>query len=256
MTTLSSSGGGNTKIFGDMTFGSAMQGMNLGATTLGFGYTNGEGGRSLELSSTFAPPTMMETIRLGAMGLNPTAQNPALALHGIASAGILQLTIPDRLHSGSGGPLGAAARQALIRTQLGRALSSARAGQISAVEGLLNIETLTRVAQAVTEDGKEATDKAGADGKGKSASKAGTGGQLPDPEDEKKKFANNPKNSGDTSFKPIGSKGARENLEDGSIWEKDTSSHGGEQWKRWPNKRSWEKGEKPNSVWPDGRVRK
>lgn len=175
---------GDTNVFGDMTFGSAMQNMNLGATTLGFGYTTGEGGRSLELSSTFVPPTMMETIRLGAMGLNPTAQNPALALHGIASAGILQLTTPDRLHSG---PLGAAARQALIRTQLGRALSSARAGQISAVEGLLNIETLTRVVQAVTEDGKEATDKAGADLKGKSSAKTGgPKGQLPDPDKDKK----------------------------------------------------------------------
>ena len=44
--------------------------------------------------------------------------------------------------------------------------------------------------------------------------------------------------------------------EDGSIWEKDTSSHGGEQWKRWPSKKSWQKGKKTQSIWPDGRVRK
>jgi len=30
----------------------------------------------------------------------------------------------------------------------------------------------------------------------------------------------------------------------------------GSQWKRWPDKRSWEKGETPNSIWPDGRIRK
>jgi len=43
---------------------------------------------------------------------------------------------------------------------------------------------------------------------------------------------------------------------DSSIWEKDDSRHGGEQFKCWENKRSWEHGEKPNSLWPDGRIRK
>lgn len=48
---------------------------------------------------------------------------------------------------------------------------------------------------------------------------------------------------------------------DGSVWERDTAGHGnrdgeGSQWKRWPNKRDWSKGKTPNSIWPDGRIRK
>ncbi|SIR02135.1 RHS repeat-associated core domain-containing protein [Marinobacterium stanieri] len=72
-------------------------------------------------------------------------------------------------------------------------------------------------------------------------------------------YPNNPDNS---DFDRInGGKGAKLNPEDGSVWERDKSQHGsrqgdGSQWKRWPNKRSWEKGEKPNSIWPDGRIRK
>ncbi len=42
------------------------------------------------------------------------------------------------------------------------------------------------------------------------------------------------------------------NIKDGSIWEKDTSSHGGKQWKRWINEKSYDKGEKPNSIWAEG----
>jgi len=72
-------------------------------------------------------------------------------------------------------------------------------------------------------------------------------------------YPNNPDNS---DFDRINSgKGAKLNPEDGSVWERDKSQHGsrdgdGDQWKRWPDKRSWEKGEKPKSIWPDGRVRK
>lgn len=48
---------------------------------------------------------------------------------------------------------------------------------------------------------------------------------------------------------------------DGSVWERDTSGHGnrdgeGSQWKRWSNKRDWSRGRTPNSIWPDGRIRK
>ena len=46
------------------------------------------------------------------------------------------------------------------------------------------------------------------------------------------------------------------NKKDKSYWEKDRSSHGGRQYKRWPNIKDKEKGKKPNSIWPDGRVRK
>ncbi|UXY15344.1 hypothetical protein N8I74_18865 [Chitiniphilus purpureus] len=68
-------------------------------------------------------------------------------------------------------------------------------------------------------------------------------------------YPDNPDTAPD-DFEPIkGSKGKRCKT-DGSVWERDTSSHGGDQWKRWSDKKSWEKGKVPNSVWPDGRVRK
>jgi filamentous hemagglutinin len=57
-------------------------------------------------------------------------------------------------------------------------------------------------------------------------------------------------------FDPIRGTPAKKNGEDGSIWEKDTSKHGGEQWKRWPDRKSWERGDTPTSVWTDGRIRK
>ncbi|AYC31780.1 RHS repeat protein [Pseudomonas cavernae] len=68
-------------------------------------------------------------------------------------------------------------------------------------------------------------------------------------------YPENPDNSRD-KFRPVKGTGAKVNSDDGSVWERDTSSHGGDQWKRWPDKKSWEKGKTPNSVWPDGRVRK
>ena len=65
-----------------------------------------------------------------------------------------------------------------------------------------------------------------------------------------------PANPDNTKFPPIKGTGAKVNPEDGSVWERDTSGHGGDQWKRWPDRKSWERGNAPNSVWPDGRVRK
>jgi len=67
-------------------------------------------------------------------------------------------------------------------------------------------------------------------------------------------YPDNPDGAPD-KFRPIsGSRGKQ--CEDGSVWERDTSSHGGDQWKRWPDRKSWEKGKTPNSIWPDGRIRK
>lgn len=51
-------------------------------------------------------------------------------------------------------------------------------------------------------------------------------------------------------------KGGGKVCDDGSVWDKDHSSHGGDQWKRWPNGKDFDKGRKPTSVWPDGRIRK
>ncbi|MEP2946472.1 MAG: hypothetical protein ABJN11_10705 [Lentilitoribacter sp.] len=43
--------------------------------------------------------------------------------------------------------------------------------------------------------------------------------------------------------------------DNGSIWEKDYSQHGGTKWKRWPNQKAWEKGRGRESVRGDGSTR-
>lgn len=76
-------------------------------------------------------------------------------------------------------------------------------------------------------------------------------------------YPENPDNTR-SKFPPIkGAKGknGRQCTDDGSVWERDHANHGGRdgdgsQWKRWPDKRSWEKGGPSNSIWPDGRIRK
>ncbi|UVT15737.1 MAG: RHS repeat-associated core domain-containing protein [Nitrospira sp.] len=68
-------------------------------------------------------------------------------------------------------------------------------------------------------------------------------------------YPDNPKTAPE-KFKKIRKSKGKQCIDDGSVWEPDTSGHGGDQWKRWPDKGSWEKGETPTSVWPDGRIRK
>ncbi|WP_416348525.1 RHS repeat-associated core domain-containing protein [Glaciimonas sp. Gout2] len=73
-------------------------------------------------------------------------------------------------------------------------------------------------------------------------------------------YPNNPDRPGRSKFRPINGTPGKQ-CDDDSIWERDKSGHGnrdgdGSQWKRWPNKEAWERGDTPNSVWPDGRVRK
>ena len=74
-----------------------------------------------------------------------------------------------------------------------------------------------------------------------------------DTEDDSVVYPDNP-DSAPEKFRP--KRGGGKVCEDGSVWDKDRTSHGGEQWKRWPSVRDYEKGNKPTSVWPDGRVRK
>jgi YD repeat-containing protein len=68
-------------------------------------------------------------------------------------------------------------------------------------------------------------------------------------------YPDNPDVVKDKFIRITGTK-AKQSKDDGSVWAKDTSNHGGDQWKRWPNRKSWEKGNTPNSIWPDGRIRK
>ncbi|MFL9951617.1 RHS repeat-associated core domain-containing protein [Paraburkholderia agricolaris] len=72
-------------------------------------------------------------------------------------------------------------------------------------------------------------------------------------------YPNNPDESAER-FKNIPGTPGKQCL-DGSVWERDKSGHGnregdGSQWKRWPNRKSWENGRTPQSIWPDGRIRK
>jgi RHS repeat-associated protein len=43
---------------------------------------------------------------------------------------------------------------------------------------------------------------------------------------------------------------------DNSVWDRDGTNHGGQQWKRWRDEKSLDRGDKPTSIWPNGRVRK
>ena len=150
-----------------MTFGSAMQNMNLGATTLGFDYRSGEGGRSLGLSSTFTPPTLMESVQLGAMGINPAAPSAALGLHMGASAGILQLTA----HQGKMNAANVSKAIRGVRSAAAVGTPSTTSGRITATEAFIK-----GFREAFDLD--EESD-AKAEGEGKSV--AGTGGDGEDP---------------------------------------------------------------------------
>ena len=90
---------------------------------------------------------------------------------------------------------------------------------------------------------------------------AGTGAPMPDGEpsedwDDKNKYANNPDKQKKNFTKIKGKRGGYKG-KDGSIWSKDRTKHGGEQWKRWDNLKDFEnKNVKPKSIWPNGRIRK
>lgn len=64
----------------------------------------------------------------------------------------------------------------------------------------------------------------------------------------------------DRKYRKIRGTPTRECKEDGSIWEPNKGKGHGDidgekQWKRWPDKKSWERGDNPESIWPDGRIR-
>lgn len=77
----------------------------------------------------------------------------------------------------------------------------------------------------------------------------------PDDWDDGNKYANNPDKQ-NKHFTKVRGRNALKG-KDGSIWSKDKSGHGGEQWKRWDNFKDFENPNiKPKSIWPDGRLRK
>ncbi len=81
-------------------------------------------------------------------------------------------------------------------------------------------------------------------------------GNTPNSEDPNNlgPYKDNP-NRSPQQFRNIRS-GLKQHIDDGSIWSKDRTSHGGEQWKRWDNIKSYERGDRPTSIWADGWIRK
>lgn len=70
-------------------------------------------------------------------------------------------------------------------------------------------------------------------------------------------YPDNPDSSPD-NFSPVKGRKGKQNNNDGSVWERDHSRHGGDQWKRWKDRRNYDNNPRnpDNSIWPDGRVRK
>jgi hypothetical protein len=90
--------GGTTNIGGSISFSSMGNNMNFGNTRIGFDYSRGDGGGSLGLTSKFTPPSLMESVQMGTLGIDSTKNNSALNLHMLSSAAILQMTAPKQLN--------------------------------------------------------------------------------------------------------------------------------------------------------------
>ena len=90
--------GGTTNIGGSISFSSMGNNMNFGSNTIGFDYSRGDSGGSLGLTSKFTPPSLVESVQMGTLGIDPTKSNSALNLHTLSSAAILQMTAPKQLN--------------------------------------------------------------------------------------------------------------------------------------------------------------
>ena len=215
--------------------------------SLGGNYSHSNSDHSLKLYSSYNAPSLLEQVRQGVHGINHITMDPNLALHKFSSAAILQMTAPrDRMN------------MAIVRDLLNVSKLS-QLGESSMTSGIIIFkDALVRDFKKAHFD--ESEQKIQEKNDGAKSTTGGPNGEDPDDEKNKKKgevkFPDNPdKKPGD--FKPAGKRtGAKENKDDGSVWDKDNSNHGGEQWKRWRRKKDWENGETPNSIWPDGTVRK
>jgi len=111
------------------------------------------------------------------------------------------------------------------------AIAASRSGSLSKLVGVLRgVEAL----ENILHNGSGENDSAGRKGDG---SNKGSSSEEPgEPKDSKGKidFPDRPDNS---PHKNLRGTSAKELEKDGSIWDKDTSRHGGEQWKRWNNRK-------------------
>ncbi|MBP9829649.1 MAG: hypothetical protein KBD04_06445 [Proteobacteria bacterium] len=156
--------------------------MNLGSTTMGFNYTTGDSGRSIDLYSTHVPTSFSDSIRIGAAtGINTASiTTPSLMMHMAASSAILQLT--DRQGKMN-------AREVLdktykaykvlrgVRSATTTGASSTTSGRITATEALIKGFKET---YGLDEEEKNS------DAKSSSSNTTTGGGMGEDPDDPKK----------------------------------------------------------------------
>ena len=149
---------------------------------MGFNYTTGDSGRSIDLYSTHVPISLADSIRIGAAtGINTASiTTPSLMMHMAASSAILQLT--DRQGKMN-------AREVLdktykaykvlrgVRSATTTGASSTTSGRITATEALIKGFKET---YGLDEEEKNSDAKS-------SSSSATTGGPMGDPDDEEGK---------------------------------------------------------------------
>ncbi len=146
---------------------------------MGFNYTTGEAGRSIDLYSTHAPTSFADSIRIGAATGIDTASitTPSLMMYMAASNAILQLT--DRQGKMNVGTVLDKAYKVLrgVRSATSTGASSTTSGKITATEALIKGFKETH---GLDEEEKNADAKS-------SSSNATTGGGMgEDPNDPKK----------------------------------------------------------------------
>ena len=167
--------GGVSSVVGSVTLSSMMGGMQAGGVTLGFDFRSGDGGRSLDLQSTYTPTSLAEFVRLGARGVDPMQTSSALSMHMAASAMILQVTAPRVLHADK------VIRGAIFAVdKLEKLYQAAKL----ATTPLRTIGTLGDPSQLLKDAPGDSKGDAKSEKKDGAGSAAGTGGPLPDPEDD------------------------------------------------------------------------
>ena len=185
--------GGTTNIGGSINFSSMGNNMNFGNTTLGFGYSRGDGVGSMKLTSTYTPPSLMEQVRMGTLGIEPTKNNSVLDLHMLSGAAILQMTTPKQLNINMGGLIIQGGIETIkkapqIIDKLRKVYQAGKLLESSTTSGIL------RTGNVLNETGEKDKEKCQEESKSNTL----TGGQLPDPDDEDPKKKHTKLKDGDS----------------------------------------------------------
>jgi len=179
--------GGTTNVGGSINFSSMGNNMNFGNTTLGFGYSRGDGVGSMKLTSTYTPPSLMEQVRMGTLGIEPTKNNSVLDLHMLSSAAILQMTTPKQLNMDKmviGGLIIQGGKETIkkapqIIDKLNKLFQAVKLGESSTTSGTL------RTGNMLNETGEKDKEKCQEESKSNTLT-GGPNGEDPDDEKNKK----------------------------------------------------------------------